>query len=306
MKFLSFDRKQLQPLVLPVPTIYRDEQIGENRRIKFRALPQNRLELLMLPQHSVISSMHPMFNLDSLLTIYLTLQQENEDEIHRQIRQLQQQVMAQLEAIQAQERTFHTSQHEVLDQIRSHLATDARSLVFTDAFQAFIETLPTSSENKLAAKPIAPLFDQNPTAWRLHSLNASLKLDPIELLCEEGVDEDEVYTLYFIRIGMQIGSWQQIINVTTATLTDDSAISYSPLLHKQWAEVVEQLKTDPPPLPRGFGDSRKNRSTKRKATPDQQALIQELACLVLFVASLFNVHAVTDRLSNTCQWLAAE
>jgi hypothetical protein len=35
-------------------------------------------------------------------------------------------------------------------------------------------------------------------------------------------------------------------------------------------------------------------------------LIQELACLVLFVASLFNVYAVTDRLSNTCQWLAAE
>jgi hypothetical protein len=251
-------------------------------------------------------TMHPMFTLDSLLTIYLTLQQENEDEIHRQIRQLQQQVMTQLEAIQAQEKTFHTSQHEVLDQIRSHLATDARSLTLTDAFQAFVETLPNSPENKLEAKPITPLFDQNPTAWRLHSLSTAVKLDPIELLYEEGVDEDEVYTLYFIRMGLQIGSWRQIINVTTATLTDDSAISYSPLLHKQWAEVVEQLKTDPPPLPRGFGDSRKNRSTNRKTTPDQQALIQELACLVLFVASLFNVYAVTTRLSNTCQWLAAE
>jgi hypothetical protein len=280
--------------------------MGENGRTKARALPQNRPALLMLPQHFVIPSIHPMFNLDSLLTIYLTLQQENEDELHRQLRQLQQQVMAQLEAIQAQEQTFHASQHEVLDQIRSHLATDARSLAFTDAFHAFVETLPTSSENKLEAKLIAPLFDQNPTAWRLHSVNASVKLEPIELLYEEGVDEDEVYTLYFIRMGMQIGSWRQIINVTTVTLTDDSAISYSPLLHKRWAEVVEQLKTDPPPLPRGFGDSRKNRSTKQKATPDQQALIQELACLVLFVASLFNVYAVTDRLSNTCQWIAAE
>jgi hypothetical protein len=251
-------------------------------------------------------SMHPMFTLDSLLTIYLTLQQENEDEIHHQIRQLQQQVMTQLEAIQAQEKTFHASQHEVLDQIRSHLATDARSLAFTDAFQAFVETLPTSSENRLATKSIAPLFNQNPTAWRLHSLNTSLKLDPVELLYEEGVDEEEVYTLYFIRMGMQIGSWQQIINVTTATLTDDSAISYSPLLHKQWAEVVEQLETDPPLLSRGFDDSRKKHSTTRKATPDQQALVQELACLVLFVASLFNVYAVTNRLSNTCQWLAAE
>lgn len=260
----------------------------------------------MPSQRSATFSMEPMFTLDSLLTIYLTLQEENEEELHSQIRQLQQQVMTQLKVIQAQEKKFHASQHEVLDKIRSHLAEDARSLTFTHAFQAFVQTLTTSTANKLAARPIVPLFDQDPTSWRLHRLKPVLKLDPIELLYEEGEDENEVYTLYFIRTGMQIGSWQQVVNVTTATLTDDSVISYSPLLHKQWSEVIEQLETDPPQLPLGFGGSSKKRSAKQQTTPDQHALMQELACLVLFVASLFNVYSVTERLSNTCQWLATE
>jgi hypothetical protein len=248
-----------------------------------------------------------MLTLDSLLTTYLTLQQENENEIHGQIRQLQQQVTAQLEAIQAQEETFVDSQHEVLDQLRSHLATDGRSLTFTNGFQTFVQSLFTAAGNKLTANPIVPQFAPDPTTWQLHSLKTPLKLDPIELLWEEGLDEeDELSTLYLIRIGMRMGRWQQVVDISTETLAGNSVTVHLPPLHKQWTEVVEQLQASLKRLPLGFGSSASKHSSSQRTTSTQQVLVQELACLVLFVAGLFNVYTIADRLSDTCQWIDPE
>jgi hypothetical protein len=107
------------------------------------------------------------------------------------------------------------AQHEMLDQLRSHLATDGRSLAFTNDFQSFVQSLFTAAGNKLAANPIVPQFASDPTAWQLHSLKTPLQLEPIELLWKENVDEeDELYTLYFLRVGMQlaINKWLMLHN----------------------------------------------------------------------------------------------
>lgn len=241
-----------------------------------------------------------MLNLDSLLTAHSSLKQQSGTQINAQLEELRQQVATQLQMIQEQEEGFVTKQREILDQMRPCLAHDARSLTTTKTFQAFVQSLSAELAAPLRWRPTIPQITTDPTTWHLHTLKDPLQVNQIEVLWEERVDEEgesDCYTVYFVRMALQMGRWQEVIDIATENLTDNSELIRTPIpAFKQWLELIGQLQSSMGQLPLGFGHSVSKRSSSKRVTPAQQMLTQELACLLVFVGEVFNVYTVADRL----------
>lgn len=239
-----------------------------------------------------------MLDLDSLLTARSTLKQQSEMQISAQLQELRLQVATQLQTIQKQEEGFVTKQHKILDQIRPCVAHDARSLTTTKAFQAFVQSLFTELTDPLGWRTTTPQIATDPITWHLHTLKKPVQVNQIDVVCDERVDDEGDYcTVYFVRMAVRLGRWQDVIDIQTETLIDSGELVRTPIpVFKQWLELINQLQTSMGQLSLGFGSSTNKSSSSKQVAPTQQALVQELGCLLLFVGELFNVYTVADRL----------
>jgi hypothetical protein len=188
---------------------------------------------------------------------------------------------SEFDSIRQRELEFTTLQETLLEQLRTHFAFDARSLLSTPEFERFVHSMLMAGLEEPHATP--PLqVTQNPTDWVLKTLPHPLQLQNIQTTRPS--EEPEI-TEFFVEMQVSLGDWFQLVSVPVGGSKDGLSVSYQPLYTtQQWIEVSYQLQKNLAQLP---------------ITPDLQlGLAQELVCLLTYIGELFNVVGIVDYLGN--------
>jgi hypothetical protein len=165
--------------------------------------------------------------------------------------------------------SFIEAQQYCLDLMRPHLATDARIVLKTLQFNAFLKSL--LQLGKDGSSPVDGLHvTATPVAWLLNSVPTALHLREIELIeCDtaDGMNETTV-------IRMQVGSeeWQQLIHVSAHSIERRFGV----------AVAIEQIVNQ-------FQLPNDDHYHDESLAQLNQVALQEIACLVLYMAGLFNI-----------------
>lgn len=112
---------------------------------------------------------------DLCSTCYL-IRKQTANQITDQLQQLSQHTATQMASIRQQERTSSAAQRIVLDQLRPHLAIDARLLLTAAEFAGFVRDLKTWQSNSALSLQVQP----QPKNWILPTLTSPLKLHDID------------------------------------------------------------------------------------------------------------------------------
>ncbi|WP_143467579.1 hypothetical protein [Leptolyngbya ohadii] len=232
-----------------------------------------------------------MATLNESLAAYYAIERQKAHEITEQARQLQQAIVAQLCSLQAKELTFIKRQQQALEAVRSHLALDARSLLQTAEFIAFVQDLrnwrSTVKPDTAGLIQVAP----NVAEWQLHQLSTSIRLTQIEALKEDDVDEAVgAYTSYQLAMILEVGDWQQALCIPTA-IVDCDPLHYQDVNNgwSRWQAIFDCLYPMTPPIPFVMGDS-------AVSSPERLILTQELSYLIAYTGELFTLSRFAARL----------
>jgi hypothetical protein len=225
-----------------------------------------------------------MQTLSDFLSTYYKLRQQKATQLSAGIKQTQERLATELQALQELEQQHLSAQENVLKQIRPVLEIDARSLLPTPHFQEFVRYL----LKEVKAKPKQASFTlkvaSKTTKWILHTLEQPLQVSQIEVV-ERTNSYDagkQFLTRYYIRMLVQLGEWQQIFEIPTATAqNNDPDMYHSCSTFTQWYGSVIRMKVAIEQLPVS--------STK------QQKLAQELTCVMAYVCDLFNLYSIAER-----------
>lgn len=213
-----------------------------------------------------------MSTFNDLLSTYDAYEQQKTIEITDRLARLRQQLASQLLTLRQEESKFVTAQQSCLDQLRPHLATDARALLKTPQFAAFVEfLLEQQAQDAMRSNPLLQVAP-SPTFWLLNSVPIALRLHEIERIqldTLDGVDGEGAV----MRMQVTLNDWQQLVHVSTHALRQQF----------QGAAAIEQIRSQ---LPRV--DANCDESAHLKLV-----VVQEIACLVLYVARLFSLHSLT-------------
>jgi len=216
-----------------------------------------------------------------LMTAYTQLRQSKGRELSAQLNQMRQQVVAEFDSIRHRELEFTALQETLLDQLRTHFAFDARSLLTTTDFERFVHSMLVAGLEESGVTP--PLqVAQSPADWVLKTLPHPLQLQNIQTIRPS--KEPEI-TEFFVEMQISLGDWFQFLSIPVGGSKDGLSVCYQPLYTtQQWIEVSYQLQKNLAQLP---------------IAPNLQlGLAQELVCLLTYIGELFNVAGIIDRLDN--------
>lgn len=219
---------------------------------------------------------------DLVETCYL-IRLQVASQITAQLQQLRQHTTLQLTTIRQQERTSSAAQQIILDQLRPHLAIDARSLLPAAEFADFVQDL--QSREGTTQWRLKPQLED----WLLLTLTPPLQLHNIDTrACAGAIDPCACET----QLRVQVGSWQQMI-IFPAVLYDEDNPDAGAAHRKQWLAMHEALTT----IADQFAI----------AESQQEMVQQELFCLLTFVGELFNLRELANAVhthATTVQCLA--
>ncbi|MBD2464896.1 hypothetical protein H6G89_28230 [Oscillatoria sp. FACHB-1407] len=219
--------------------------------------------------------------IEELLAIYTQLRRRKGRELSAQLNQMRQQVIAEFDSIRQRELEFTALQETLLDQLQTHFAFDARSLLTTIDFERFVHSMLVAGLEKSGVTP--PLqVAQSPADWVLKTLPHPLQLQNIQIIRPS--KEPEI-TEFFVEMQVSLGDWSQFLSVPVGGSKDGLSVSYQPLYTtQQWIEVSYQIQKNLVKLP---------------IAPDLQlGLAQELVCLLTYIGELFNITGIVDRLGS--------
>lgn len=229
--------------------------------------------------------------LSEALTTYSMIEQQKVAAITAQAQQLQQLIVAQLGRLQMQELTFLQRQQQTLDTVRTHLAKDARSLLHTAEFLAFVQDF-WSSRQTVEPDALGLLqVASDPTNWQLHQLSTPVRLTGIEALEEDAVDKDAgAYTSYTLAMLLEVGSWQQALALPVAIVTPTPP-RYQDAPHRwnHWQAIVACLDAAHPSIPFAVNGP-------TAASLQRQLLTQELSYLITYTSELFTLSRFAAQL----------
>ncbi|BAU16123.1 hypothetical protein LEP3755_66900 (plasmid) [Leptolyngbya sp. NIES-3755] len=211
-----------------------------------------------------------MLTLGELLATYDAYQQQRTIAMSDQLNRLRQQITSQLLTIRQEESKLIQAQQDCLDQMRPALATDARVLLKTPQFAAFIESLLEQTECDAISPPMTLRLALTPAFWLLNSVPTAIHLQEIEQIqfdTPDGADAGDAV----IRMQVEVDGWQQPVHVSVHALD-------------RWSERVAQIEQILTQLPQV--DPCLDGGIARL----KLVVVQELACLVLFVGQLFNLN----------------
>ncbi|NJP12700.1 MAG: hypothetical protein HC866_27225 [Leptolyngbyaceae cyanobacterium RU_5_1] len=115
----------------------------------------------------------------ALIAAYTALRQRKGRQLAVQIEQLRQYVVAEIRAVRQQESELTAQQTRLLDQLCTHFAVDARSLLVTPDFETFVRSIFVQTDKRVVETP--PLqIAQNPMDWLLNTLPHPLQLHNIQ------------------------------------------------------------------------------------------------------------------------------
>lgn len=217
----------------------------------------------------------PALPIELVLADSIKLRLRKERELVMQINQLKEHIGIELQAIQQHELALTAQQSAQLDQLRVHLAIDARSLLHTGDFQAFVHSMVRQGDGELGRA-------LNPIDWHLGTLPHPLQLENIEAI-EQGKSAGAI--AFGVRMTVRLGNWHQVITIPIGRQGKGAPVHYDPLATpQQWIEVGYQLQQSLRRLP---------------IEPEHQlGLAQELGCLLSYVGELFNLRSVADWLDQ--------
>lgn len=224
-----------------------------------------------------------MSTTSDLLSTCFLIRQQAASQITAQLQQLQQHTILQLATIRQQERTSSAAQRIILNQLRSHLSKDARSLLPTPEFADFVQDLHTGDSNPDLGLQVQP----QPEDWFLPTLKLPLQLHDIDThICAEAMNPHACET----DLRVQVGTWQQTITFPAVLYTQDSP-NAATARRQQWLAMADPLKA----IAAQF----------EIASTQQEMAQQELYCLLSFTGDLFNLREIANVVNaqpTTPQW----
>ncbi|MGG6270961.1 hypothetical protein ACQ4M3_42215 [Leptolyngbya sp. AN03gr2] len=210
-----------------------------------------------------------MLTLSDLLSTYDAYTQRRTSDVFEQLARLRQDIATKRMSIEQVESELLQAQQHCLDQMRPHFAADARALLKTPQFAAFVESLIEAvASDRIGSDPL--LVPPSPTFWLIQSTSIALHLRDIE--CLQLDNRDGTDGIAVIRIQVALQDWQQSVHVLLQGLRQQSQV----------VAVLNQIQSQfPQPDPQGDGVPYLSR-----------VVIQELACVVLYIARLFSLNWV--------------
>lgn len=219
-----------------------------------------------------------MLTLGELLATYDAYEQQRTIETSDRLDRLRQQIASQLLTIRQEESRLIQAQQDCLEQMRPDLAIDARVLLKTPQFAAFVQSLLEQAECDAIDSPITLCFAPAPAFWLLNSVPTAIHLQEIEQIqfdTPDGADAGDTV----MRMQVGINGWQRPVHVSTHALD-------------RWSEGVAQIEQIVTQLPQV--DPCLDGGLVRL----KLVVVQELACLVLYVSQLFNLDGKPAHLQG--------
>lgn len=214
-----------------------------------------------------------MSAISDLVSTCYGLRQQTVQHITVQIEQLRRHAQAQMAAIRQWERSSSSAQQTILEQLRPHLATDARSLLLTAEFAAFVQELRSelkAVDFRLQVQP--PLKD-----WVLPTLSVALQVHDIEARSQQGISHPCAFET---QMRVQVQDWQHPV-VFPAILYATPQRDVAAATHKQWLTVRGDVSAI---------------AAQLTVAPAQQQVCQEVFCLLRFIGELFTLRELANAL----------
>ncbi|BAU16109.1 hypothetical protein LEP3755_66760 (plasmid) [Leptolyngbya sp. NIES-3755] len=163
--------------------------------------------------------------LTDALIAYDRLRQQHSQQIDPALQALHTQIEQQISELQAEEQGYLDAQNAALSSLRPQIEADARCLLSTQPFIAFVlERTTQRSQYRLGERlPVDP----DPQQWQLAMQPLPLQIVGYEQQRDDHAYNDENhYTQYSYEMTVQLGSWRKTIDVDTASLSPGHPMRY--------------------------------------------------------------------------------
>jgi len=116
-------------------------------------------------------------SLNSLISLYRSIQQQHQVDIEPQLSQLSESIARTLSEISEKEQAWIALENAAFCCFSCALIRDARDLIATDDFQTFLEQFVANDPDSIAK----PLLEIEPEDWQLRQLTVPLRLKQYHL-----------------------------------------------------------------------------------------------------------------------------
>lgn len=170
---------------------------------------------------------------EQLLIAYRRLQDQYDAEIDIKLDELSGLIAQFLMGVRQREQPFLRQKSQLVAQINPYLEEDARCLLSTTEFRAFVEQFIKSCQASSGIIAQTLLLTPAPSTWILPRLNTPLQLQNYQLVQEDSA--------YLFRLTASLGNWQQDFTVDIARPTPNNDLLEIFSLEEQWREVEAQM-----------------------------------------------------------------
>jgi hypothetical protein len=204
-------------------------------------------------------------SIQQILFAYHRLTTQYEATLDRDLEALYEQTVTSVINLRRHEDLWLAARSNWVERLRPLLETDARCLLSTSQFTAYVQPLlflnrATSQTQSLAV---------NPSAWVLKQIKHPLFLGEYEAVYRNDT--------YSYLLTARLGTWQQRIQVSVVSFYSSSSEFFEAI--EQWEEALKQIHAS-------FDDFDLGES--------QKALLpQEISCLICYVGQLFELRPKT-------------
>ncbi len=154
-----------------------------------------------------------MTNSNSLLSSYQALVQNHANQFDPEVAALQELVQIRMLELHSREQAIVEAQAIELKRITDALATDARFLLSTPEFSAFVQEFKQMSRPWYSRKPDVAIAD-DPTTWLLATLDLPISLSNYQTQEDpDAYDDERTHILYTYSLSLRLGETDHKIEV---------------------------------------------------------------------------------------------
>ena len=209
-------------------------------------------------------------SLNTFLSLYRLIRKQRYATIAPQLEQLSDLITQSINAIAQQEQVLLRIENATLGCVEYRLSTDARELLTTDDFRAFLEKFIADEAVRNLPPEAKVVMINEPDQWQLKTLPVPLQIKRHQVVMEPR---------YAYRLKFQLGNWQQ--SLEGAIVTNDSIPHQIESHLSQWTEVLEQLQ---------------DAESQLDLDPSQQIQLRyELSLLIVYILSLICIHPLSPE-----------
>lgn len=188
-----------------------------------------------------------MTDSDSILASYQALMQNHASQFDPEIAALKQLVETRIQELRRSEQTLVKAQVVELKRISGALANDARCLLPTPEFRAFVKEYKKLPGKSYGQQPNITI-SKDPATWLLTTLEFPISLSDYQTLEDpDAYDDERTYISYSYSIALRISDVEHVIYVpcrSTYNLNDHRDFSLKEQIDCYIADDVENLLSE--------------------------------------------------------------